>query len=193
MARRSSDGYVSKKKFDFDFIPHDYYDPCFFCYEDPDNIPQSGSRAKLVPMKEVARPGLRKRQMSGADTAEYQDRKTFKLDPQVQNNRVPVIKISQSSPLPCLNGFQKILPPPMTLIPVSRLQSIKKVDPSNNIEKIVIKKEPEEEMDPLSTPSTIPFHDIANQTAIIRTFPLPVTTTSSSLIFPVSTEIKKEL
>ena len=193
VARRSSDGYVSKKKFDFDFIPHDYYDPCFFCYEDPDNIPQSGSRAKLVPMKEVARPGLRKRQMSGADTAEYQDRKTFKLDPQVQNNRVPVIKISQSSPLPCLNGFQKILPPPMTLIPVSRLQSIKKVDPSNNIEKIVIKKEPEEEMDPLSTPSTIPFHDIANQTAIIRTFPLPVTTTSSSLIFPVSTEIKKEL
>ena len=193
VARRSSDGYVSKKKFDFDFIPHDYYDPCFFCYEDPDNIPQSGSRAKLVPMKEVARPGLRKRQMSGADTAEYQDRKTFKLDPQAQNNRVPVIKISQSSPLPCLNGFQKILPPPMTLIPVSRLQSIKKVDPSNNIEKIVIKKEPEEEMDPLSTPSTIPFHDIANQTAIIRTFPLPVTTTSSSLIFPVSTEIKKEL
>jgi len=193
VARRSSDGYVSKKKFDFDFIPHDYYDPCFFCYEDPDNIPQSGSRAKLVPMKEVARPGLRKRQMSGADTAEYQDRKTFKLDPQAQNNRVPVIKISQSSPLPCLNGFQKILPPPMTLIPVSRLQSIKKVDPSNNIEKIVIKKEPEEETDPLSTPSTIPFHDIANQTAIIRTFPLPVTTTSSSLIFPVSTEIKKEL
>merc|ERR1711902_390197 len=183
VARRSSDGYVSKKKFDFDFIPHDYYDPCFFCYEDPDNIPQSGSRAKLVPMKEVARPGLRKRQMSGADTAEYQDRKTFKLDPQVQNNRVPVIKISQSSPLPSLNGFQKILPPPLTLIPVSRLQSIKKIDPSNNIENVVIKTEPVEETDRPS-PSTIPFHDIANQTAIVRTFPFPVTTTSSSLIFP---------
>merc|ERR1712157_260949 len=102
--------------------------------------------------KEVARPGLRKRQMSGADTAEYQDRKTFKLDPQAQNNRVPVIKISQSSPLPCLNGFQKILPPPMTLISVSRLQSIKKVDPSNNIEKIVIKKEPEERRTPCRHP-----------------------------------------
>jgi len=191
VARRSSDGYVSKKKFDFDYLPHDYYDPCFFCQEDPDNIPQSGSRAKLVPMKEVARPGLRKRQMSGADTAEFQQRKTFKPDSQI-NNRVPVIKITQSSPLPSLSTFQRILPhpQPITLIPVSRLQSIQKVDPSNNVEKIVIKTEPAEETDQ-SSPSAIPFHDIANQTAIIRTFPLPVTTTSSSMIFP--TEIKKEL
>merc|ERR1712066_714250 len=52
VARRSSDGYVSKKKFDFVYLPHDYYDPCFFCYENPDNNPES-SRAKLVPMKEV--------------------------------------------------------------------------------------------------------------------------------------------
>merc|ERR1711879_451035 len=76
VARRSSDGYVSKKKFDFDYIPHDYYDPCFFCFENPDNIPQSGFRAKLVPMKEVARPGLRKRQMSDVDSADYQERKS---------------------------------------------------------------------------------------------------------------------
>merc|ERR1711974_577579 len=85
VARRSSDGYVSKKKFDFDYIPHDYHDPCFFCHEDPDNIPQSGSRAKLVPMKEVARPGLGKRQMAGADTAEYREGKAVKVDAQVHN------------------------------------------------------------------------------------------------------------
>jgi len=80
------------------------------------------------------------------------------------------------------------------VIPVSRLQSIKKIDPSNNIEKTVIKTEPTEETDS-STPSAIPFHDIANQTAIIKSFPFTVTTTSSSLIFPtsISTEIKKEL
>merc|ERR1712088_832911 len=72
VARRSSDGYVSKKKFDFVYLPHDYYDPCFFCYENPDNNPES-SRAKLVPMKEVARPGLRKRQMS--DTVDLAERK----------------------------------------------------------------------------------------------------------------------
>ena len=128
--------------------------------------------------------------MSGADTAEYQERKAFKVGAQA-HNRVPVIKISQSSPLPSRNTFQKILPQPITLIPVSRLQNIKKVDPSNNIEKIVIKTEPGEETDQ-STVTTIPFHDFANQT-IIRTFPLPVTTTSSSLIFPTTTEIKKEL
>jgi len=207
VARRSSDGYVSKKKFDFDYIPHDYYDPCFFCFENPDNIPQSGYRAKLVPMKEVARPGLRKRQMSEVDSGDYHGRKTLKVDDQVklQNmNRVPVIKITQSSSLrslqPRLPGstFQRILPAPapspITVIPVSRLQSIKKIDPSNNIEKTVIKTEPTEETDS-STPSAIPFHDIANQTAIIKSFPFTVTTTSSSLIFPtsISTEIKKEL
>jgi len=200
VARRSSDGYVSKKKFDFDYIPHDYYDPCFFCYENPDNIPQSGSRAKLVPMKDVARPGLRKRQMSEADGTEFQEKKIFKIDDHIklQNmNRVPVIQITQSSAPPSLpvTTFQRILPsPPLTLIPVSRLQSIKKIDPSNNIENVVIKTEPVEETDRPS-PSTIPFHDIANQTAIVRTFPFPVTTTSSSLIFPSlsNTEIKKEL
>merc|ERR1711879_622435 len=158
VARRSSDGYVSKKKFDFDYIPHDYYDPCFFCFENPDNIPQSGYRAKLVPMKEVARPGLRKRQMSDVDSADYQERKSVKLDDQV------------------------------------KLQNMKKIDPSNNIEKTVIKAEPTEESD-TQIPSTIPFHDIAAQTAIIKSFPFTVTTTSSSLIFPtsMSTEIKKEL
>merc|ERR1711933_509673 len=76
------------------------------------------------------------------------------------HNRVPVIKISQSSPLPSRNTFQKILPQPITLIPVSRLQNIKKVDPSNNIEKIAIKTEPAEETDQ-STVTTIPFHDFA--------------------------------
>jgi len=208
VARRSSDGYVSKKKFDFDYIPHDYYDPCFFCYENPDNIPQSGSRAKLVPMKEVARPGLRKRQMSEVDPADYLEKKTFKLDAHRKHqnmNRVPVIKTTQSSahprlpvkilPAPAPASASAPTPPapsPITLIPVSRLQCIKKIDPSNNIEKTFIKTEPVEETES-PTPSAIPFHDIANQTAIIRTFPFTVTTTSSSLIFPTITEIKKEL
>ena len=30
-ARRGSDGLVSKKKFLFQFLPHDYYNPCIFC------------------------------------------------------------------------------------------------------------------------------------------------------------------
>merc|ERR1712048_500776 len=113
-------------------------------------------------------------------------------------NRVPVIKTTQSSAhprlpvriLPAPAPAPAPLPSPITLIPVSRLQCVKKIDPSNNIESTVIKTEPVEETE---TPSTIPFHDIANQSAIIRTLPFTVTTTSSSLIFPTSTEIKKEL
>merc|ERR1719433_108093 len=113
-------------------------------------------------------------------------------------NRVPVIKISQSSSLRSIqprlpvSSFQRILPAPapspITVIPVSRLQNMKKIDPSNNIEKNIIKTEPTEESD-TQIPSTIPFHDIANQTAIIKSFPFTVTTTSST---SMSTEIKKE-
>jgi len=192
VARRSSDGYVSKKKFDFDFIPHDYYDPCFFCSENPDNHPESGCRARLVPMKEVARPGLRKRQMSGADTAEYLERKIFVNGE--ANNRIPVIKTSQSfsTSTPPMVNFKRILPSPspITIIPVSRLQEI---DTSNNRQNIVIKTEPVEE--PEASPPNIPFHDFSKETSIVRTFSYPVTTTNSSLIFPAKTEmiIKKEL
>merc|ERR1712073_6950 len=67
VARRASDGYISRKKFDFDFVPHDFYSTCIFCALDPDTA--GGDDAKLVPMRDVARPGLRKRQMSGPGPA----------------------------------------------------------------------------------------------------------------------------
>merc|ERR1712079_46504 len=62
VARRASDGYISRKKFDFDFVPHDFYSTCIFCALDPDTA--GGDDAKLVPMREVAseaaevKPGL---------------------------------------------------------------------------------------------------------------------------------------
>merc|ERR1712183_738699 len=66
---------------------------------------------------------------------------------------VPVIKTTQSSAyprppvriLPAPAPSPTPTPSPITLIPVSRLQCIKKVDPSNNIEKTLIKTEPAEE------------------------------------------------
>jgi len=190
VARRGSDGYVSKRKFDFDYLPHDYYDPCFFCFENPDNSPEN-CRAKLVPMKEVARPGLRKRQMSGAETADIHDRKILIRGDdhiKIQNmNRLPVIKTTSS--ITSTSTVQRILPSPsLTLIPLSQLQ---KIDSSNNLEKTTIKTEPIEDPEP-SPSTTIPFHDIAKNKTIIRTIPMPVLTTaisSTSLIFP----IKKEL
>merc|ERR1712066_1005579 len=184
VARRSSDGYVSKKKFDFVYLPHDYYDPCFFCYENPDNNPES-SRAKLVPMKEVARPGLRKRQMS--DTVDLTERKIIirgdDHNIRIENmNRLPVIKTNSTIP----TTLQRILPiPSLKLVPVSQLQNVR-IDSSNNVEETIIKTEPVEEPEP----STIPFHDISKKT--IRTFPMAVVSTTpsnSSFIYP----IKKEL
>jgi len=184
VARRSSDGYVSKKKFDFVYLPHDYYDPCFFCYENPDNNPES-SRAKLVPMKEVARPGLRKRQMS--DTVDLTERKIIirgdDHNIRIENmNRLPVIKTTSTIP----TTLQRILPiPSLKLVPVSQLQNVR-IDSSNNVEETIIKTEPVEEQEP----STIPFHDISKKT--IRTFPMAVvstTSSNSSFIYP----IKKEL
>jgi len=183
VARRTSDGYVSKKKFDFDYLPHDYYDPCFFCFENPDNNPVS-CRAKLVPMKEVARPGLRKRQMSGSESADIHERKILvKGDDHIKietMNRIPVIKTTPSNTNTTL---KRILPAPsLTLIPVKQLQKPSvQFDSSNNIEKHSIKTEPIEDSE--SSSSSIPFHDISKT---IVTFPMQVVTTSLL-------KIKKEL
>merc|ERR1712156_374581 len=191
VARRCSDGYVSKKKFNFDYLPHDYYDPCFFCFENPDNNPES-SRAKLVPMKEVARPGLRKRQMSVTENTEIHERKIkVKGDEHIKllnMNRPPVIKTTTS----ITNTSQQILPT-LTLIPVTQLQTANlKIDSLNKIEKTFIKTEPIDEQETKSlSPRIIPYHDIANN--LIKTLPssivTPNNTSPSNLIFP----IKKEL
>ena len=92
VARRASDGYISRKKFDFDFVPHDFYSTCIFCALDPDTA--GGDDAKLVPMRDVARPGLRKRQMSGPgpDTAEAEVKvKRASEAAEVKRGLVPVI------------------------------------------------------------------------------------------------------
>ena len=201
VARRCSDGYVSKKKFNFDYLPHDYYDPCFFCFENPDNNPES-SRAKLVPMKEVARPGLRKRQMSVNDTTEVTERKIRIKgeDIRILNmNRPPVIKTTTS----ISDSFQRMLPT-LKLLPMSLLQKPNgQNDASDNIQKTpttttttttaTIKTEPIDGTDPsTSSSSPIPFHDMSNNFNLLRTFPSSVVTTStpSSLII---SSIKMEL
>merc|ERR1712013_326341 len=72
VARRSSDGLVSKTKFDFDLVPHDYYSTCIFCEIDPDK--QALGSATIAPMRDVARPGLRKRQMSGTEVRDFSEK-----------------------------------------------------------------------------------------------------------------------
>ena len=72
VARRSSDGLVSKTKFDFDLVPHDFYSTCIFCEIDPDK--QLLGQATIAPLRDVARPGLRKRQMSRTEVRDFCDK-----------------------------------------------------------------------------------------------------------------------
>merc|ERR1711970_417228 len=72
VARRSSDGLVSKTKFDFDIVPHDFYSTCIFCEIDPDK--QKLGQATIAPMRDVARPGLRKRQVSGTEVRDFSEK-----------------------------------------------------------------------------------------------------------------------
>jgi len=72
VARRSSDGLVSKTKFNFDIVPHDFYSTCIFCDIDPDK--EALGHATIAPMRDVARPGLRKRQMSGTEVRDFSDK-----------------------------------------------------------------------------------------------------------------------
>ena len=57
---RSSDGYESNTKFDFNYVPDDFYDPCIFCNLKPDGY---SLPATLPTPISPARPGIRKRKM----------------------------------------------------------------------------------------------------------------------------------
>eukprot|EP00091_Calanus_sinicus_P015812 TRINITY_DN3458_c0_g1_i2.p1 TRINITY_DN3458_c0_g1~~TRINITY_DN3458_c0_g1_i2.p1 ORF type:complete len:342 (-),score=44.36 TRINITY_DN3458_c0_g1_i2:64-1089(-) len=71
VARRTSDGLVSKTKFNFDIVPHDFYSTCIFCDIDPDK--EALGHATIAPMRDVARPGLEK-QMSGTEIRDFSDK-----------------------------------------------------------------------------------------------------------------------
>jgi hypothetical protein len=57
---RVSDGTMSKTQFNFDYVPEDYYDPCFFCELTPDGLSSTAVMPRLVG---PARPGVKKRRM----------------------------------------------------------------------------------------------------------------------------------
>merc|ERR1712012_1086722 len=134
-------------------------------------------KASLVALKEVARPGLRKRQMSGSDSYEVFDNVKVKKNKLHEND---MKKYLPTVPLPH-KALSSIVPP---------LNRGRNVDASNNVEKS-IKLEPiDEEETPRNLDakscSNIPFHDLS----VVRTFTIPVTS-GESLIMP--THIKTEL
>ena len=137
VARRKSDGLVSRTKFDFDLVPHDFYSPCLFCSLGPDQAGGQAGPATIAPIREVARPGLRKRNMS--DTREESgspdrgpspaqqprpDPAQPKLDPdpvKVEAEGVPYHDLSKSGGLRVL---QLVAGPPTSSVPSLLLQSL---------------------------------------------------------------------
>jgi len=174
VARRGSDGYVSRKKFDFNFVPHDYYQGgCIFCNFDPDMSENQGP-AKIVPMNAVARPGVRKRQMSDTDRDSPEMYDMVKIKKTLSSQAIDV---------------KPILSSPRSVIVNQRSvsQRLVLVDPSNNLTTTTttaIKQEPEDERESNNL-SSIPFHDLSSPT-VLRTFN---PATSESLII---SNIKKE-
>merc|ERR1719320_526670 len=121
VARRSSDGLVSKTKFDFDLVPHDYYSTCIFYEIDPDK--QALGSATIAPMRDVARPGLRKRQMSGTEVRDFSEKPqngVEKIDQPVakkQNTNAP----TESQPSQRNSTMSTISPPNTVIHSISRL------------------------------------------------------------------------
>jgi len=175
VARRDSDGYVSRKKFDFNFVPHDYYQGgCIFCNYDPDRQTEYHGPAKLVPMNAVARPGVRKRQMSDTDRDSPEMYDMVKIKKTLSPQPIDVKPIFSSARSVIVNQR-------------SVSQRLILVDPSNNISTTTaIKQEPEDESESNNL-SSIPFHDLSSS-AVVRTFNPAI---SESLIIPTSS-IKKE-
>jgi len=175
VARRDSDGYVSRKKFDFNFVPHDYYQGgCIFCNYDPDRQTEYHGPAKLVPMNAVARPGVRKRQMSDTDRDSPEMYDMVKIKKTLSPQAIDVKPIFSSARSVIVNQR-------------SVSQRLILVDPSNNISTTTaIKQEPEDESESNNL-SSIPFHDLSSS-AVVRTFNPAI---SESLIIPTSS-IKKE-
>ena len=169
VAQRQSDGYVSKNKFDFKYLPHGHYSNCYLCEFNPDNNEEQGT-AKLVPPKKVARRGLKKRNMS--------------------DNEVPDTKMKKVSPV----RERRVLSPqerPTAIVAHPTRITIKK-EPRHNEEGLNSSEFPTTSQTTDSAPaSNLPsfsVYDLSNK-ATIRIVTIPVTT--ASFMTP-PTDIKKE-
>jgi len=132
-------------------------------------------------MRDVARPGVRKRQMSDLDTATTQSSAagaSYKRRPTLDDGDIR--SILPTVPLPKLS--------PTTVIvshPPQQQKQLRIVDTSNNTsssqDTLVIKEEAVEEENSNSSTSALPFHDLS----YVRTIPV----TRDTVLLPV---IKKE-
>ena len=91
VARRRSDGRVSRARFPFHYLPHDYYKPCPFCELGVDGLEEP---AALAPPRVQTRPGLRKRKMSGE---ERRDGRVGEEEAEAANSSNSCLQISKET------------------------------------------------------------------------------------------------
>jgi len=155
VARRLSDGLVSKTKFDFDIVPHDYYCPggvqiCPFCEIDPDK--QMMGEATIAPMRDVARPGLRKRKMSGTDIRDFSDKQESSSSPSPCDSKRMKGEESPSGSVSPASSYHAPFSPPSIDITTSSLYCSPKMESDHQTVSI-------------SLPSTVAFQNILTSNA----------------------------
>jgi hypothetical protein len=212
-ARRNSDGLVSKKKFDFDYVPHDFYSPCVFCFIGPDSL--SPGQATIVTLRDLPRPGLRKRRMSGTEDRDFSsDHPAADRDSPARESPIPpaaqhflysaaasstpwtptLSSTSSSTPTaPSVtsSSMQKI--PRLIPIPIDQLTCS---DDTIDSPPLVIKVESEDEevvREEDMENAEVPFHDLtkarvlqvsSGSGAVTRTFPVTLHSPTDSVVFP---------
>ena len=122
---RKSDGFVSTKKFNFNYMPDDYYEPCIFCELRPD-----GYSGKVVLPNPIgpARPGVKKRRMPDSIRESFMQNQLLNISP--PKFAFDKIACLDNSVPDCMPALDKLLVPPashtappgLKLKPISALQ-----------------------------------------------------------------------
>jgi len=122
---RKSDGFVSTKKFNFNYMPDDYYEPCIFCELRPD-----GYEGKVVLPNPIgpARPGVKKRRMPDSMREPFIQNQFLSISP--PKFAFDKIACLDSSVPDCMPALDKLLVPAashaaptgLKLKPISALQ-----------------------------------------------------------------------
>merc|ERR1719481_1545706 len=111
-AVRLSDGVKSRKEFDFNYVPEDYYVPCIFCEYEPDGP----TPARLPQLIGPARPGVKKRRMPEPKLTFAATAKALRM---IRKHKLPHLESVLSSSLPTSSSSS--LPSPSSLISIVTL------------------------------------------------------------------------
>ena len=160
VAVRLSDGCESKKKYNFNFVPHDFYQPCIFCIMKPDG---HDGKAILPSPIETSKTGKRKRNLPPLDTtAEYDnlhlqnetpmrrimDKEEFPSDPDDPKSYEPELSRKPECESPIHDVEYEVKP----MVPMPRLIHLSQLQPRKHLHPYVFEQD---QRDPKIPPKTL--------------------------------------